>query len=774
MLLLIIFGLLAALAAPLLHRVAGAATGKWLALVPLGMFVYLATWVQPLLARAEPQIFDYPWVPTLDVSLTFYLDGYSLFFALLISGFGVLIVLYAGDYLRGHAQLGRFYLYLLLFMTAMLGLVLSGHLVLTFVFWEMTSLSSYLLIGFNHADRASRAAALQALLVTVSGGLALLAGVVLLGQMSGSYAYADVLAQGEAIRRHPHYAAALGLVALGCFTKSAQFPFHFWLPNAMAAPTPVSAYLHSATMVKAGVFLLARLQPALGGTAAWQYLLVPVGTLTMLTGAIIAIQHADMKKMLAYVTVSALGLLVLLLGVDNEAALRGALVFLLAHAFYKAALFMVAGNVDHEAGTKNVDKLAGLRRQMPATAAAAVLACLSMAGFPLLLGFIGKELVYEALLHLGPVGWAIFAAVFLTSALYVALAVQLSYGVFFGTSSPAALAAHEAPWPLLTGPLVLAVGGLLLGVLGQAWAQPLLERTYQDLYRTAAGLDLSLWHGLTPVLGWSLVTLAMGGVLSAYLAAQREWSAQHNRLGAYGPEKAYLRLLEGVSVLAVAVTRRVQNGYLRNYLTTIVATFLGVMAYAVYVRPFSQDLLVAALTPPDARLHEVLIVVNILAGLVMVLLAASRLTALASLGIVGYGLAVFFLFFGAPDVAMTQFLIETLTLLLFVLVLHRLPNFSNFSRRYLKFKYMLVSVLFGGCMAGILLLINGYALHSELKDYYAESSKPLGKGANIVNVILVDFRALDTLGEITVLAIAALGILSLVRLRPMQDRKSND
>jgi multicomponent Na+:H+ antiporter subunit A len=387
----VLSGFMLAIIAPWLHRLTRGATGWLLALLPAGLAVYFASLLGSV-ANGEAITISRPWATGLGINLSFYVDGLSLLFALMITGIGALVIIYAGSYLAGKPQLTRFYTLVLMFMASMLGVVLAGNLITIFVFWELTSLTSFLLIGLDHDRPGARAAALQALLVTGGGGLALMAGLLLMGQIGGSLELATLLSNGNAVREHALYVPVLLLILLGAFTKSAQTPFHFWLPNAMEAPTPVSAYLHSATMVKAGVYLLARLSPLLGGTDEWHYLVTGAGIVTMLLGALLALVQTDLKRILAYSTVSTLGALVLLLGLDTTLSVKAAMLFLLVHALYKGALFLVAGILDHETGTRDIRRLGGLARAMPITAAAAVLAALSMAGLPPMLGFINKEL----------------------------------------------------------------------------------------------------------------------------------------------------------------------------------------------------------------------------------------------------------------------------------------------------------------------------------------------------------------------------------------------
>ena len=393
----------AACIAPLLHRFAGRRTGLLIALLPAWLTVYFASHAG-LMMRGEAVTERFAWAASLGVEVKFYLDGLSLLMAVLICGIGSLVCVYGGSYLRKHEHLGRFYFFLLLFMGAMLGLVLAGNLLMLFVFWELTSITSFLLIGFEHENEKARAAASQALIITAGGGLVMLAGFVLLGQTAGgNYDVQSLLARGDAIKASPLYVPLLLLICVGAFTKSAQFPFHFWLPAAMQAPTPISAYLHSATMVKAGVYLLARLAPALGGSPEWTGIVTTIGALTMITGSVLAFYQTNMKRLLAYSTIAALGTMVMLIGTGSEYAIRAAMVFLFAHALYKGALFMVAGIVDQETGTKDVEVLSGLRKAMPVTATIAVIAGLSLASLPPVLSFISKEMLFEATVDAGSV-----------------------------------------------------------------------------------------------------------------------------------------------------------------------------------------------------------------------------------------------------------------------------------------------------------------------------------------------------------------------------------
>jgi len=756
----VLSGFVLALLAPWLHRVGRRATAWILALLPLIQFVSFARLIRPI-ARGEVFAFSSPWVPGLKINVSFYLDGLSLIFALLISGIGTLVVIYAGGYLAGHHHLGRFYAYLFLFMASMLGVVLADNVIALFVFWELTSLSSYLLIGFDHEREVARRAALQALLVTGVGGLALLAGLLLLGQVGGSLEFSTLLSQGEVVRSHPLYMPILLLVLLGAFTKSAQFPFHFWLPSAMEAPTPVSAYLHSATMVKAGVYLLARLGPVLGGSDAWHYLVTLAGAVTMLVGAALALFQTDLKRLLAYSTVSALGILTLLIGLDTTLSIQAAMVFLLAHAFYKGALFLVAGAVDHETGTRDVTRLGGLRHVMPITAVAGGLAALSMAGLPPLLGFISKELLYEAKLQAPRAAPLITGAGVLANVLLVAVAGIVGVRPFFRERMATPKNPHEAPPSLWLGPVILAGLGFLTGLLPNIIATPLVSPAVTAVRAEPTEVTLALWHGLNPVSLLSVLTLASGvGVYFARGVVHRA-ASRLEPIVRWGPARWYDVALDGLNALARAQTRLLQSGYLRYYLLMIIGTTVGLTAYTLaarggFPRPGGAT---------DARFYEVGVAALIFLAAVAAVRARSRLAAVASLGVVGYGVALVYVLFGAPDLAMTQVLIESLTVILLVLVFYHLPRFASLSTQRARYRDVLVAVVAGGMMTALVLVATSIRFHPPISDYFAENSLVRAHGRNVVNVILVDFRGMDTLGEITVLALAGIGAYALLKLR---------
>lgn len=762
----------AALVAPWLSR--RDATAHWLiALTPAAALLWILyiVWRQGIDPSGHIATAGMEWIPTLGINLSFRLDGLSLIFSILILLIGYLVVIYTGGYLHGHAKLHKFYSFLLLFMGSMLGVVLAGNVMTLFVFWEMTSISSYLMIGFHHEDQTSRKKALQALLVTGLGGLALLAGLVLLGQVVGSYEFHEILNSQEAVHQSPFYLAIVILVLGGCFTKSAQVPFHFWLPNAMAAPTPVSSYLHSATMVKAGVYLMARLTPCLGGTETWQTTLTLFGAATMLLGAFLGLWQTDLKKILAYTTLSVLGILTMLIGLGTELALQAAMIFLIGHALYKAALFMTAGSVDHGTGSRDVELLRGLRKVMPFTAAAAGLAALSKSGFPPFFGFIGKEYVYKSGLALEQAVPFILGAALLTNMMLMALAFKAGVHPYWGKASTEVFAKlphkpHECSFSIWMPPLLLAVLGLVIGALPDLLERPLLEPAVAVMVGAPVDLKVALWHGFNLPLLLSALTVAGGFAL--YMQRERLWKlAPKIPLGeTWGPESWYFRIYDGVVAFAKLQTRFFQSGLLSNYIMITVGTAITLLAFPLFAWQGSA---------PD------LTGMNVTGGVLVLLMAAaavlasmtdSRLTALLSVGVIGFGIALLFVLFSAPDLAITQVLVETLTVVLFMFVVYRLPRFRTLTSKRRRTWDAVFSIIVGGFITALVIKSHQLQLAHPISDQFSEWSYTLAKGKNVVNVILVDFRALDTLGEVLVLVIAALGVIALVR--PFKASKSSE
>ncbi|KKO49573.1 cation:proton antiporter [Arsukibacterium sp. MJ3] len=749
---------LAALA-PRLHSLTGRQTGWLLALLPAAIFLYFASLI-PLISSGETVRHAYQWLPSMAIQFSFLVDGLSLLFVLLISGIGFFILAYAGRYQEGHPALGRFFLFLLGFMGSMLGLVLSDNLISLFVFWELTTISSFMLIGFNHEDDDTRKKAHQGLMVTVFGGLALMTGFIMLGMAAGSFELSEILA-GPSLTEHSLYLPMLGLILLGAFTKSAQTPFHFWLPNAMAAPTPVSAYLHSATMVKAGIYLLARLHPTLGGSASWLTILTLIGALTMLTGIILASRSTGIKRVLAYSTVMALGTLTMLLGLGTEKAALAAVTFLLAHALYKGALFMIAGILDHEAGVKDFRDVSGLRRLMPKTTLAAMLAALSLAGVIPLFGFIGKELLLEAVLSGSRWQLGLTIATVTANIFVVLVGALLALKPWFGKTITTPKAAHDPGPALLAGPLTLAALGLLFGLMPAIPADYLLRAAASAVYGEPVSGTLALWHGINLPLMLSVLSLSLGLLLYRFWTGWREHTIFIERLSQFGPEAGYNKLMQGLVSFSTWQTKTLQNGNLRHYLITTLATVVLLVGWAV----LRLDKIALNIDFSGLQLQEVTVVGLLLITVLAAVTAKSFLVSVALIGALGFGVALIYVFFSAVDVGITQVLVETITVLLLVLVLYRLPEFRQLSSRANRARDATIALLSGGLITVLILLVTNASSMNSISSYFLEKSVSEGYGRNVVNVILVDFRALDTLGEIFVLALVAIGVYSMMHLR---------
>ncbi|MFB0935073.1 MAG: proton-conducting transporter membrane subunit [Propionivibrio sp.] len=757
-------GFVAAALLPLLHRFLGARSSLVAAVVPLALTVWFATSL-PRVASGEVLVSQSSWLPEIHLELGFRLDGLSLLFALLISAIGALVILYTSAYLHGNPRQHQFVSATLMFMASMLGVVLADNLVLLFIFWELTSFTSYLLIGFDHEKEESRKAALQALLVTGLGGLFLLAGVLLLGTAAGSFSLTEILRADRALAGHADYPVILGLILVGAFSKSAQTPFHFWLPNAMQAPTPASAYLHSSTMVKAGVYLLARLNPVLGGTEAWIGWLTAVGVLTLLTGALMASAQVYLKRLLAYTTVAALGFMVMLLGIGSERAVQAAVVFLMAHACYKASLFLVAGIITHETGEADVRRLGGLLRFMPVAGACSVVAAVSMAGLPLSFGFVAKELVYASVLD----RFLVFIPAVAASLLFVVVAFQVGIKPFLPGSSDSSGTPHEAPPAMLAGPVILGLACLAGGFFPQAFAGALAASAAAAIQGgPVSELDLQAWHGITPESVASALTLMLG---IAAVFATGHWvriGSAMKPLANFGPDRVYVAKLKGLNLLAVWQTRVLQSGSLRRYVAIIVLAMVGLFGLSVLR---SGELPILNRNTP-LTLPSLILGLLIMLGAIGSMIATSRISAVAALGVVGFCVSLIYVLHGAPDLAMTQLVVEALGAVLLVSAFLNLPSFHDRKRWVGRFRDAVVAILGGLAMTLMTLMANDVQLAPSIAHYFAETSVLLGHGRNIVNVILVDFRALDTLGEITVLAIAGASAVALLKLRMAAKRRS--
>jgi multicomponent Na+:H+ antiporter subunit A len=759
-----LLGLHAALAAlaPLLTRRIGRSVFLLCAFPP-ALTVLYATAAAPDLLAQRPLHEAIAWAPSLGITGTLRLDAFALLMVALVSGIGVGVFVYAyGYFSKPRDDLGRFAGALMGFSGAMLGLVLSDNLLVLFVFWELTSITSYLLIGFEDRKGEAREAALQALLTTGSGALALLGGIVLVGQAAGTYELSELAAAPP--EASPAVVAGLLLMLLGAFTKSAQAPFHTWLPGAMAAPTPVSAYLHSATMVKAGVYLIARLAPIFGDVAPWRTVVVAVGLTTMLLGAYRALRQTDLKLVLAYGTISQLGFLVTLFGYGSAETTFAGTAMILAHGIFKAALFMVVGVVDKKAGTRDLRRLAGAAAALPVVVGAGAIAAASMAGLPPLLGFVSKETALEALLHEtgSPVGVVALVGIVAGSMLTFAYSARFVAGTFGRLLDPAGGEPVERrligrPSGVFIAPaVVLAALSLLVGVA------PVLVDALVN--QAAIALDprwephhLALWHGLNAALGLSALIVAVGVAL--HVLRDRVARLQAAVPPLPDSRAAYLGTVTGLLTNAKRLTKVVQNGSLPTYQLVILATLIVLPGWALLGKGI-----------PDLRLPfatdvgQVAVAGAIIAAAISTVTARRRMTAVLFLGAVGFGVAILFVFQGAPDLALTALLIETLSVVIFALVLRNMP--SRFTRRPAPASNAVRAVmagLVGSMVTAFALFAGANRVGEPVSGEFLARAYPEAEGRNVVNVILVDFRGLDTMGEIVVLVVAALGIVTLIR-----------
>ncbi|HBA84437.1 MAG TPA: Na(+)/H(+) antiporter subunit A [Verrucomicrobia bacterium] len=734
--------------------------GWFLALAPAALFVYLCDALASFPQGVSGQTL--PWFPGLHISLAFRLDGLSLLFALLISGIGFLVALYIMAYMSGNARQGLFYAYHFFFMGSMIGVVTADDLLLLFVFWELTSVSSFLLIGFHHERAEARRAALQSILVTGLGGLALLAGVLMLGLRCGTFRISEILLGAN------HQAFTVPILAaflLAAFTKSAQFPFHFWLPNAMEAPTPASAYLHSSTMVKAGLYLLARFQPIGADSPVWFWSLFLAGACTALLGAVLALRQTVFKRLLAFSTVSALGLLTLQLSVPHPLAAAAFAALLVAHAFYKGALFLVAGAVDHAVHETDLRRLAGLYRLSPFLVGAAALAAASLAGIPGLLNFTAKEFLYDFWGRAGSLFVPATLILMIVSALYTVAALLILRPFFAARAEDAGvpLTFHSLDARLWVGPVVLGAAGLLFGIFPQRLLQPLVSAVCSAMLLTDEPVHLEAWPGWNLQLALSLAAVAVGVLLFVW----RAWRPLRKARLALAVEtfgdRAYDGALRGLFRVAHGSTRILQHGYLRLYLLVILLATVVLVGVPLTAAVSHLHL---ELSLKSVRIEEAFSALLVVLGIMGTVHSPSRLAAIISLGVVGYGIATLFLLFGAPDLSMTQFVVETLTVVLLVLAFRHLPEYDLKSRLAVRMRDVLLCSALGCVMAALVILANSFQLHPKISSYFMQNSALLAHGRNVVNVIIVDFRALDTLGEITVLATAGLGAWALLKLRP--------
>jgi multicomponent K+:H+ antiporter subunit A len=724
--------------------------------------ILLASMAAPVIGGAVPSA-TVSWVPTLGLELTLMVDGLGLMFAGLILGIGLAVVIFAHFYLYDGEATGRFFASLMLFQGAMLGIVLAGNVLLLLVFWELTSLSSFLLIGFWQHKSEGRRGARMALAVTGGGGLALIGGMVLLGLAAGSFDLATILESGDIVRASPLYPAILGLILLGCFTKSAQFPFHFWLPHAMAAPTPVSAYLHSATMVKAGVFLLARLWPVLAGTEAYTVIVTSVGLVTMVFAAVVALFRHDLKSILAYSTISQLGLLVMLLGFSLELAALAAVLHILNHAAFKAALFMAAGIVDHEAGTRDIRRLGGLAKAMPVTALIATLAAASMAGLPPLGGFISKELMLYETPNVALFGlpWLVPVLATIGATFSVGYSLRLAWHLFFGQPREAEpfARAHDPGVGMWAPSAVLTALAVLLGLVPMLLAGPLVGAvTGAVIGAPAPDFDLALWHGVNLALILSLLAVAGGALLLwRHAGLLRAWESI-----AHSDARQMFEAALGFA--DTWVRKAIVATHTPSLQRMLLATFGVVVALIIDGAQAGGGAFTGTRPGIPASAPAIVAWALLIAATAAVVNdSRQRFRVLIYISVIGLVVSLAFVRFSAPDLALTQISVEVVTILLLLLALNLLPKAPPIlSSTPRKWRDGALATLGGVLIGGVAWAMLTREPGASISAYHLANSKSGGGGTNVVNVILVDFRAFDTLGEIIVLGIAGLAIYALL------------
>ncbi|WP_217586776.1 Na+/H+ antiporter subunit A [Lentibacillus saliphilus] len=751
------------------HRVH---TGFFVLLVPLSIFTYFVTFVG---RDFSTQLQVTKWIPSLDINFSLYLDGLSLLFVLLITGIGSLVVLYSIYYLDRSERLDQFYVYLLMFMTAMLGVVLSDNIFVLYTFWELTSISSFLLIGYWHYKERSRYGALKSMLITVFGGLSMFGGFVLLYVVTGTTSIQDMIAHPEIVWNSAYLPLILAFILLGAFTKSAQFPFHIWLPDAMEAPTPVSAYLHSATMVKAGLFLIARFSPLLSASE-WFYIVVTsVGVITLCWGSYMAVRQTDLKAILAFSTISQLGMIMAMFGFGTKIAIFAAVFHILNHATFKGSLFMIAGIIDHETGTRDIRKLGGLATIMPIAATLTVLGTFSMAGIPLpfLNGFYSKELFIDSALHLEG-GMSTIASMLTAAIPYLVVfgsiftfvySMYFLFGIFTGKHKADQLPkpAHEAPFGMLLPPIILITGVVVIGLFPNLVNGTLLNHAQSAVGNTLYDVEkIKFWHGWdAPAFQVTLLIISVG--IALYLT-RKKWQHIYNALpGSFSFNRVYDALIKQLDRTSEKITNAYMTGSLRLYMTIIIAAIIVVTTTVMMV---TDGFVVKFDNLADVSVLELVVAGVMVVAAVWTIFTNHKLAAILITGVVGYGVAILFILYRAPDLALTQLVIETVSVALFLLAFYHLPQLQKRDDSTgSKIVNATISIGFGALVAMIGIAAHSSSGFAPISDYFIKTSHTLGGGDNIVNVILVDMRGLDTLFEITVLGIAALAIYSLIKLR---------
>ena len=745
-----------------------------LALAPLASFLLFVQKIPELQANLV-YTWELAWIPSLGLSVGLFVDSLSALFALLITFIGTLVVIYAGQYFKRDPGSGRFFTYILLFMAAMLGLVMAGDVLTLFIFWEGTSITSFLLVAYKSKDEAARQGAFKALFITAGGGITLLIGLLFISYVVGDTRFVTILGSGDTLRGSGYYPIILTLVALGAFTKSAQFPFHIWLPDAMSAPTPASAYLHSATMVKAGIYLMARMNPVLGMTETWFWLLTLTGMATMLTGAVLGLKKNDLKAVLAYSTICQLGILMMMIGQDMAISFKALIIGILAHALYKSSLFLVVGIVDHETGTRDLRRLGGLRRTMPFTFTIGLLAALSMAGLPPLFGFLAKETLLATAAHPslpGSVAWIFVIASVLTGALMLAISGRLLWDTFMGTPRDPAIKGHEAPAAMWLAPGIPAVFSLVLGQLpGPKQEAALLANAAGAAYGETVKVSLALWTGLNIPLFLSMVAICIGIVIFFYRTKVIEHLAsiqlRHTLNSLFN---LLIQSIDGAASRAL----RLQYGKLRFYLVMILT---GTIMLVFVFGGFPPKINLSALSGPaltftgELRFLRLAALFLILGTSLACVFLRNDFFAILAFGASGLGVAVLMALELAPDVALVQIVVDILLVIILVLALSRLPlkqlkqiQETSFNRSRMGLtRDAIISCLFGV----IVMLMSLTALlsrprHSYLTPFFEMNAKTATGAKSIVGAILTDFRGVDTLIEIVVFSIAGIGIYTLL------------
>ncbi|MEC4588047.1 Na+/H+ antiporter subunit A [Bacillus safensis] len=768
-------------------------TGWFVLILPILLFTYFIQMLH-ITSNGRTLFSQAEWIPSLGMNFTVYVDGLSLLFALLITGIGSLVVLYSIFYLsKEKEQLGSFYTYLLMFMTAMLGVVLSDNMVVLYLFWELTSISSFLLIGYWYKRDRSRYGATKSLLITVFGGLAMLGGFILIYLITDSFSIREAVNQLQLIMASPYFIPAMILILLGAFTKSAQFPFYIWLPDAMEAPTPVSSYLHSATMVKAGIYLVARFSPIFAISEVWFWTISIVGLVTLFWGSFHAVRQNDLKAILAYSTVSQLGMIMLMLGVGAAAiheknpaffgaAVLAAIFHLINHATFKGSLFMAAGIIDHETGTRDIRKLGGLMTIMPITFTITLIGTFSMAGLPPFNGFLSKELFFTSMIRISDISFtdvstwgAIFPALaWLASVFTFIYSMMLLFKTFRGHLNIDQLEKkpHEAPIGMLIPPIILAALVVTFfffpNILAYSVIEPAIAAIIPEAIETGSRFSVKIeaWHGFQPELYMTIGVVVLGTI--GYLTLSK-WRPMYNIFKEKWSFNAlYDRSLIGLEKGSYRLTNSYMTGFLRDYLVYVFGFMIIVIGGVMfYQQAFSFQTDQAA----SIGTYEVILSLVMVAATIATVFASSRLTAIIALGVMGYTLSLFFVIFRAPDLALTQLIIEMISVALFLLCFYHLPKLSlkQKTRRF-KMTNFIISLGVGVVVTCLAFASTSQQSLDTISTYFIENSYKLAGGDNIVNVILVDFRGFDTLFEITVLAIAALGIYGLLKTQAKRKR----